>query len=114
MLQDVAVAATNIAVGFVLMTTTGVATELWWVGVAAAAVFAALTMASDRSRKGVWLLGASGAALIVAIAAGLFTDTVPFSVLPILLVGLGVGFLCVRVAFGVLRPIPEVRRRRAE
>lgn len=84
----------------------------WAVVALSALVTGTLFAVSDRSRRGLWLLVAAGALAIggvLLIAIVDFGGMAPFAA-SMLGMSLGVGLN--RVLFGLVRPVPEVRRRR--
>ncbi|GGL51086.1 hypothetical protein [Halocalculus aciditolerans] len=83
----------------------------WVAGVAAVAT-AGLLAAADRSRAGVYALVAVGVAAILGIVWAVAAADDVFRSVPWLLLGIGVGALANRLAFGVIRPLPDFRRER--
>lgn len=86
----------------------GVPTNGIAVGTIVAALTAALCAGADRSRHGLWLLGAVGALAVVALV---LIGTAPWAIsaLPITMLGLAVGWLLNRIVFGLVRPVPQTR-----
>ena len=83
----------------------------WWVvAVVGGAVTVALVAAADRSRAGVWAMFAVGVLGMGGVVWAVTADAA--GVIPMVIVGMGVGVLLNRVAFGVVRPVPAARRRR--
>jgi len=112
--RDIGIAIGNVGVGVMMAGTVGFAVEQWWIGVVTLVVAGLLIASADRSRAGKWVLIAIGTVAIVALGWGMFRDTVPTGVLPLVLIGMGTGLALNRVLFGVLRPVPEVRQRRED
>ena len=108
--MDLVVGLSNVTVGFLVAAGVGVAAGSWWVGLLAAACAAALLAAADRSRAGIWALLGVGGLVIVGVAWPISADA--GAVVPVALIGIGVGATVNRFVFGVLRPVPPVRRRR--
>lgn len=109
---ELAIALTGAGVGAVLTASTAGAAELWWVALPVAAVTAVLGAAADRSQAGMWLLLGAGVLAILGIVWALATDAALVEAMPALILGLGLGSGLNRLLFGVLRPLPETRRRR--
>lgn len=107
---DMGMAALNIVLGIILGAT-AFAAEWWWVGVVVAVVTAVLYAAADRSRAGIW-------AMVAVFAAGMgaliWTGTFSIGVMSLVILGLAAGMAVNRFLFGVVRPIPETRRRREQ
>jgi hypothetical protein len=86
----------------------------WWITGVVALVTFALLAAADRSRTGVWALVGAGvlamAALVWMGATGAL-GTYPFGWF---FLGVAVAMAANRFVFGVVRPVPEVRRRRMD
>jgi hypothetical protein len=84
----------------------------WWPLPVVAIAWALLTAASDRSRLGLSLLyGAGGLAMVGVVWAVAAADAF-VGVIPLVLYGLGIGFAVNRLLFGVVRPVPALRRER--
>ncbi|MFD1633294.1 hypothetical protein ACOZ4L_08870 [Haloplanus ruber] len=71
-----------------------------------------LTAAADRSRLGRYLLYSAAVLAVVGIVWWVATGSDPLPAIPLLLFGLAIGFAANRLLFGVIRPVPEVRRAR--
>jgi hypothetical protein len=112
--QDVAVALANVTVGLMLAGAVGVDTGRWWIGVLIAVLTVGFVAAADRSRLGLRvLLSAAGLALFLFVW-GWSTGMVDSAVLPIALIGVGLGACLNRILFGLVRPVPAVRKRREQ
>ncbi|WP_267641341.1 hypothetical protein [Haloarchaeobius amylolyticus] len=111
---DLFVALSNVGTGLVIADTFPAAAEYAWVGVAVAVLATVLVAASDRSRAGMWVLVGVGTFGILALLVGWATDTMPMSAAPPMMVGMGVGLGLHRLVFGVLGPVPDVRRARQQ
>lgn len=70
--------------------------------------------AADRSRVARRLVGVAGVAAIGLLAAAMAVGGVPTTLLPWLVFGLGVASGLDRLVFDVVRPLPDLRRRRTE
>ena len=110
--QDVVVSLTNLTTGLLLAGTLGVAAGRWWVGALVGALVAGLAAAADRSRAGLRALLAVAALGLSAFVWGWTTGAITTDVLPLVLVGVGLGAGLNRLAFGLVRPVPGARRRR--
>ncbi|MCT9094844.1 hypothetical protein [Haloarchaeobius sp. HME9146] len=111
---DLFVALTNVGTGLVVAGSVADPAAYAWVGVAVVAMALPLAVASDRSEAGMWVLIGVGSLGILGLLVGWATDTVPISVVPALLVGLGIALGMHRLVFGVLRPVPDARRARLQ
>jgi hypothetical protein len=112
--QDVGVALANVTVGLMLGGAVGMDTGRWWIGVLVAVLTVGFVAAADRSRLGLWvLLSAAGLALLVLVW-GWSTGMVASGVLPVVLIGVGLGACLNRIVFGLVRPVPAVRKRREQ
>jgi hypothetical protein len=110
--QELGVALSNAAVGLVLAAILGIASSLWWVGLLAAVGTGVAAAISDRHPAG----GAATGAVLVGLVVGLVWLWVAgqpaLAALPLVLMGTGLGFGVNRLVFGVVRPVPELRRER--
>lgn len=114
--SDLVIVASNLFL-FIMMATTFGTTDAWWFGVIIAAIVGSLHAAADRSRLGFWMAVVAavvaGAIIIWAALNAIVWETVSgdryMQPLPWLFFGLAVGIGLNRLAFGVLRPIPEAR-----
>ena len=86
----------------------------WWITGVVALVTFGLLAAADRSRTGVWALGGAGLLAIAALVWVAATDAVRTFPLTWLMLGIAVAMAANRFVFGVVRPIPEARRRRTD
>ncbi|WP_435319924.1 hypothetical protein [Haloarchaeobius sp. TZWSO28] len=111
---DLVIALTNVGTGVLVAGSVANPTAYAWVGVAVAVLATVLAAASDRSRTGMWALVGVGTLGILALIVGWGTETVPTSVVPAMLVGLGVALGGHRLVFGILRPVPHARRARQQ
>lgn len=88
------------------------AVDLWWVGVLVAAVVAGLAWATEHRVVGDWaailLVAAFGLAMVGLGVSGL-AELVETGVVPVTLVGVGVGIIAYRVYYGFVRPVPPSR-----
>ena len=113
--QDLVVVASNATVGLMLLSAAGgLAANLWWAGALAALVTGVLVAASDRGRAGLWGLYGAGVFAAVALVWGVTTDAITIGVIAAAMLGMGVGFGLNRLLFGVVRPLPAARKRRAQ
>jgi|AntRauTorcE11898_2_1112593.scaffolds.fasta_scaffold62250_2 4-hydroxybenzoate polyprenyltransferase len=110
--QEFGIALSNAAIGSMLAVVVGIAEALWWLGVLAAATTFAFAAVSDRRDVGL-VPSIVLAGLFVLAFVGLWMagqsvmDTVSLVIL-----GTSVGFGGNRLVFGVIRPVPELRRER--
>jgi hypothetical protein len=79
-----------------------------------AARVAAVEAASDRTRIGLLASKALAYSMIATAVLGVTIESFPAGVFPPATAGFAVGTGLNRLAFGVLGPIPEERRRRLE
>jgi hypothetical protein len=84
----------------------------WWPVPLVALGWGLLTAASDRSRLGLYLLYAAGALTMLGVVWAVAATGDVRGLIPLTLYGLGVGAAANRLLFGVVRPVPEVRRER--
>lgn len=108
--MDLGVGLTNVFVGVVVAGGVGFQARWWWVGVLGATCAGLLLAAADRSRAGLWALLVGGGLLVAGVGWALYADA--RGIVPIALVGIGAGATLNRLVFGVVRPVPPVRRRR--
>ncbi len=99
-----------VTAGLMLLSLPFVTFERWWVGIVAALVTFVLILGSDRYRAGYRALLAGGLLAMALIVTGIIS----VSVLPFVVGGMGVGSAVNRLLFGVLRPVPPLRRQREE
>lgn len=99
---DRTVGLSTVTTGLLLVAGVGLADGWWWVGALAAVGAFGLSAAADRRRLGRWLLVAGGVLAMAFVVWVWWARAVPFEVVPLLLVGLGVGVAANRFAFGVL------------
>lgn len=95
-----------------VLTTVALPPTGWWPVPLVALGWGLLTAASDRSRAGLYLLYAAGALAMIGVVWAVAATESFVGVIPLLLYGLGVGSAANRLLFGVVRPVPTVRRRR--
>ncbi|SIR89406.1 hypothetical protein SAMN05421858_4415 [Haladaptatus litoreus] len=86
--------------------------ELWWIAVSVATVTGMLSAAADRSPAGLWAMIAVGAIGMIGILYAGATSTLPIEIFPWFFLGLAIGVSFNRVLFGIVWPIPDLRRRR--
>jgi hypothetical protein len=84
----------------------------WWVVPLVALGWALLTAASDRYRAGFYALFGAGFLALLGIVRWVVNGSDPLPILPLLLYGLGLGSAANRLLFGVVRPVPALRRER--
>jgi hypothetical protein len=111
--RDLVIAASNVTVA--ATTASVVDTRItWWVSVVAAGVSVALFAFADRSALENWSLGAALASGVVLFTGAVwwFSSEPLVAVIPPIVLGLGVGTATNRVLFGIINPLPELRRRR--
>lgn len=104
--RDLVIAASNVTVA--ATTASVVDTRItWWVSVA-------LFAFADRSALENWSLGAALASGVVLFTGAVwwFSSESLVAVIPPIVLGLGVGTATNRVLFGIINPLPELRRRR--
>lgn len=109
-LQDLALAASNFVL-FLLLVDTLPTAGGWWYAAIVAIVAGGLLAAADRSRAGLWALIVAGVAAMGAIVWATVADALPVSGLAWLFLGLALGLAGNRIIFGVVRAVPEFRRR---
>ena len=107
-MRDAVIGATSVGLGATMAE--AFAADRWLVAVAVAAVTAGAAAAADRSWAGLWAMFAVGVLGIGGVVWAVTADAV--GVIPMALLGMGAGVLLNRVAFGVVRPVPDVRRQR--
>jgi CHASE2 domain-containing sensor protein len=112
--QDVTVSLSSVVGGTMLGGTVVFAGGLWWVAPVAAAIAGGLAAWSDRSRVGLWALLLAGGFAMVGVVWAWATDAVPIGVVPVVLVGMGVGTALNRVVFGLVWAVPDLRQRREQ
>ncbi|SDN02397.1 hypothetical protein SAMN04487949_3205 [Halogranum gelatinilyticum] len=86
----------------------------WWIAGVVALVTFGLFVAADRSRVGLWALvgvGVLAMAILVWMGATGTLRTYPFGWF---FLGVAVAIAANRFVFGVVRPVPEARRRRMD
>jgi len=110
-LQDLVLAASNLVI-FLLLDGTLSATGQWWIAAVVALVSGGLFAAADRSRVGLWALFVAGVAAIGGIVWMTTLDAPPVGGFTRLFLGLALGLGGNRFVFGVVRPVPDYRRRR--
>lgn len=86
----------------------------WWVAVLVALVTFVLFVAADRSRAGVWALVGAGFLAIATLTWITVTGGLRTSPFGWLFLGIAIAIAVNRFVFGVVRPVPEARRRRMD
>lgn len=113
-LLEVALALSWIWLGVAFAGRTAV--DLWWLATPIGLGMTGIAWVSDHGVVSEWTtVGATvafGVALFAAALAG-HADFVEDVVIPVTFVGMGVGLLAYRLYFGLVRPVPEYRLRRA-
>ncbi|MFB6255791.1 MAG: hypothetical protein ABEH58_03530 [Haloplanus sp.] len=112
---DLFVAGSNLLAATLLLP--AATTVDWWLVPPTALVTAALTAAADRRRLGLYLLYLAAIPLVLGVAWVAVTDGAPlgaFGAFPPMILGLGLGTAANRLLFGVIRPVPALRRERAD
>ncbi|WP_256300236.1 hypothetical protein [Haloarchaeobius salinus] len=94
-----------------------VSTIAWspdWVAIAAvvAAVSFLLGAAADRSDAGLWVLLGTGTVVAIALVLSTLTNSLPVATIGPSILGIAVGTGVNRLLFGVMNPVPGLRRRR--
>ena len=84
----------------------------WWVVPLVALGWALLTAASDRYRAGFYALFGAGCLAALGIVWLVASGSYPLPTIPLVLYGLGLGAAANRLLFGVVRPVPALRRER--
>lgn len=110
-LQDLVLAASNLLI-FLLLDGTLSVTGEWWIAAVVALVSGCLFAAADRSRMGLWALFVAGVTAMGVIVWMTTLDAPPVGGFTRLFLGLALGMGGNRFVFGVVRPVPEFRRRR--
>lgn len=95
-----------------MLSTVATPTTRWWLALPVALGIALLTAASDRYRAGRYLLYATAGLGMVGVVWAVAAADAVRGVIPVALLGLGVGFAANRLLFGVIRPVPAARRAR--
>ena len=110
---ELGVACATVVTATLLSTTTSALLPSgWWFVPLVALGWGLLTALSDRYRAGFYALFGAGALAILGIVWWVAAGADPLPTLPLVLYGLGLGSAANRLLFGVVRPVPEVRRRR--
>lgn len=94
--------------------TVSFAAEWWWVGLLVAVVTAVLVAGADRSRAGRWAMIAVFAIGSAVLIWTTVTGPLSIGIWSVVLIGMAIGMATNRVLFGVVRPVPEVRKRREQ
>jgi len=110
-LQDLVLAASNLVM-FLLLDGTLSASGQWWIAAVIALVSGGLFAAADRSRVGLWALIVAGVTAMGVIVWMTTLDAHPVGAFTRLFLGLALGLGGNRFVFGVVRPVPDYRRRR--
>jgi hypothetical protein len=110
--EELAIAASNVAFGLLLAVVVGLAVDVWWLVVPTAAVVGVVSAANDRGRGGAQATYAVVVVGVVGVGGLLALGQLSLSTLPLFVVGAGLGFGANRALFGVVRPVPQVRRDR--
>ena len=88
------------------------ASPRWWSIPPLALGWALLTALSDRYRVGFYALFGAGALAILGVVRWVAGGADPLPTMPLVLYGLGLGSAANRLLFGVIRPVPPLRRER--
>ncbi|MEF8975847.1 MAG: hypothetical protein V5A21_06440 [Halapricum sp.] len=110
--RDLGMGISNAAIGLVVAIVTGIAASLWWIGVLAATGTFLVAAADDRGQAGSVLPAAVGGLFLVVLVGLWVASGSVLGVVPVVLIGTGVGFGANRLLFGVVFPVPESRRQR--
>lgn len=110
---ELGIACATVVTATLLSTTVGslLPAGLWFVPPVALG-WALLTAASDRSHAGLYALFGAGAGAMLGVVWWVVGGSDALPVLPLVLYGLAIGSATNRLLFGVVRPVPEFRRRR--
>lgn len=110
LLTDLAVGLASVANG--LFFGSAAAVDLWWVGGLVAVGGGGLAWATEHGvlgeRATILLVAAFGLAMLGLGVSGL-AELAETGVIPVTLVGIGVGIVAYRVYYGVVRPVPASR-----
>ena len=110
---ELGIACATFVTATLLSTTAGALLPTgWWFVPLVALGWALLTALSDRSRAGFYALFGAGALATLGIVWWVANGSDPRPMLPLVLYGLGVGAAANRLLFGVVRPVPALRRER--
>jgi hypothetical protein len=110
---ELGVACATFVTATLLSTTTSALLPVgWWFVPLVALGWALLTACSDRYRAGLYALFGAGALAILGIVWWVASGADALPMMPLVLYGLGLGSAANRLLFGVVRPVPEMRRRR--
>ena len=110
---ELGVACATVVTATLLSTTTSALLPSgWWFVPLVALGWALLTALSDRYRAGLYALFGAGALAILGVVWLVASGSDPLPTIPLVLYGLGLGSAANRLLFGVVRPVPEVRRER--
>lgn len=112
--QELGVALSNAVLGLILAAILGIAPNLWWVGLLAAVGTGVAAAISDRHPAGGAATGAVLVGLVIVLVGLWLAGRPALGALPLVLVGTGLGFGVNRLVFGVVRPVPELRREREQ
>ena len=110
---ELGVACATVVTATLLSTTTSTLLPAgWWFVPLVALGWALLTALSDRSHVGLYVL--SGAAVLVTLGIVWWVANAsdPLRIVPPVIYGLGLGSAANRLLFGVVRPVPPLRRER--
>jgi len=104
--------ATFVTATLLSTTTSALLPAGWWFVPPVALGWALLTAVSDRYRAGFYALFGAGALAIFGVVWWVASGSDALPMMPLVLYSIGVGSAANRLLFGVVRPVPEMRRRR--
>lgn len=110
--RELGAGVTNAVLGGLLALVVGIDASLWWIVPLVAVATALVAAASDRGYNGDSLTVVVAGAIVLGLVWLWVTYRPILSALALVLVGTGIGFGANRLAFGVLRPVPDRRRTR--
>ena len=110
---ELGIACATFVTATLLSTAASAPASTWWWSIPPLALgWALLTALSDRSHVGLYVL--SGAAVLVTLGIVWWVANAsdPLRIVPPVIYGLGLGSAANRLLFGVVRPVPPLRRER--
>jgi hypothetical protein len=110
--SELGIACATFVTATLLSTTASTPPSTWWLVPPVALGWALLTALSDRYRAGLYALLGGAVLAMLGVVWWVANASAPLRVVPPVMYGLGVGSAANRLLFGVVRPVPEMRRRR--
>jgi hypothetical protein len=111
---ELGIACATVVTATLLSTAASAPASTWWWSVPPVALgWAFLTALSDRYRAGLYALSGTAVLVMLGVVWWVANASDPLLIVPPVVYGLGLGSAANRLLFGVVRPVPPLRRARS-